>query len=69
MTKTIKIEGMMCGHCENRVKKALSALDGVADADVSFEKGTAILSLHDDVKDELIKSAVEEAGYKVLSIN
>ena len=68
MKKTVKIEGMMCPHCENRVKQTLEALDGVTAAEVSHEKGTAILTLAKDVADETIKSAVEGQGYKVVGI-
>ena len=68
MTKTMMIEGMMCGHCEATVKKALEAIDGVASADVSHEKGTAVVSLASDVPDDVLKKAVEDRDYKVLSI-
>jgi Cu2+-exporting ATPase len=66
MTKTIKIEGMMCSHCEATVKKTLEALPQVESADVSHEKGTAVVTLSQDVADEVLKNAVEEQGYKVL---
>lgn len=66
MEKTLNIEGMMCGHCEARVKQALEAIDGVSSADVSHEKGTAVVTLEKDVSDTVLKSAVEEQGYKVL---
>ncbi len=68
MTKTIKIEGMMCGHCEAHVKKALEAIAGVEEATVSHEAGTAIVSLGEEVADETLKAAVEEQEYKVLGI-
>ncbi len=68
MTKTMKIEGMMCGHCEASVKKALEALDGVTAAEVSHEKGTAIVSLANDVDNDTLKKAVEEKDYKVIDI-
>ena len=68
MKKTMKIEGMMCGHCEARVKKALEALDGVESAEVSHEKGTAIVTLKSDVADSTLKQAVEAQDYKVKSI-
>lgn len=68
MTKTIKIEGMMCGHCEARVKKALEALAGVESAEVSHEKGTAVVSMSADVADDTLKEAVEAQDYKVDSI-
>ena len=64
--KVLKIEGMMCGHCEARVKKCLEALDGVASADVSHETGTAKLTLSKPVSDEVLKSTVESEGYKVV---
>ena len=68
MTKTMKIEGMMCGHCEATVKKALEKLDGVAEAKVSHEEGTAVVTLTGEVADEALKAAVEEKDYKVLGI-
>ena len=68
MKKTMKIEGMMCGHCEARVKKCLEALDGVEQAEVSHESGTAAVTLSADVADEVLKKAVEDQDYKVLSV-
>lgn len=68
MTKTMKIEGMMCGHCEARVKKTLEAIEGVAGAEVSHEAGTAVVTLSADVSDETLKSAVEAQDYPVTSI-
>lgn len=68
MTKTMKIEGMMCGHCEAAVKKALEALDGVEAAEVSHEKGTAVVTLAKEVEDEVLKKTVEEKDYQVISI-
>ena len=68
MTKTMKIEGMMCGHCEARVKKTLEAIDGVTEAVVSHEAGTAVVTLASDVADETLKDAVEAQDYKVTSI-
>ena len=68
MTKTMNIEGMMCGHCEARVKKALEALAGVESAEVSREKGTAVVSMSADVADDTLKEAVEAQDYKVNSI-
>ena len=68
MKKTMKIEGMMCGHCEAAVKKALEALDGVEMAEVSHESGTAIVTLSADVSDEILTKAVEDKDYKVLSV-
>ena len=68
MIKTMNIEGMMCGHCEARVKKALEALAGVESAEVSHEKGTAVVSMSADVADDTLKEAVEAQDYKVDSI-
>ena len=68
MTKTMKIEGMMCGHCEAAVKKALEALDGVEAAEVSHEKGTAVVTMAKEVEDEVLKKTVEEKDYQVISI-
>ena len=68
MNKTMKIEGMMCGHCEAAVKKALEALEGVQQAVVSHETGTAVVTLAGEVSDETLQAAVEEKDYKVLSI-
>lgn len=68
MEKTITIEGMMCGHCEASVKKALEALDGVITADVSHEKGTAVVALEKDISDDILAKAVEEKDYKVTGI-
>ncbi len=68
MTKTMNIEGMMCGHCEARVKKALEAVEGVSEAVVSHEKGTAVVTLTADVSDDVLKKAVEEQDYKVTGI-
>lgn len=69
MVKTMKIDGMMCGHCEMTVKKALEKLDGVASAEVSHEKGRAVVTLASDVDDAVLKNAVEEKGYKVTGVN
>ena len=66
MEKTMKIEGMMCPHCEARVKQVLEALPQVDLAHVSHEQGTAVLTLNADVTDEILKKAVEEQGYKVV---
>lgn len=66
MKKTIKIEGMMCMHCEARVKTALEALEGVDSAEVSHEKGTAVVTLSKDVPDDFLKETVEVQGYKVV---
>ena len=68
MTKTMNIEGMMCGHCEARVKKALEALDAVSEAAVSHESGTAVVTLSSDISDEKLKETVEAEDYKVTAI-
>ena len=68
MEKTMKIEGMMCGHCEARVKKALEALPEVQAANVSHESGTAVVTLSGTLADEALKKAVEDQDYKVLGI-
>ncbi|MBQ9535319.1 MAG: heavy metal translocating P-type ATPase [Clostridia bacterium] len=68
MTKTVKINGMMCGHCEMHVKKALEALDGVQSAEASHEKGTAVLQLSGSVSAEAVKAAVTEAGYEYIGM-
>ena len=69
MEKTISIEGMMCGHCEATVKKALEAIDGVVSADVSHDKGTAVIALDKDVSDDVLTKAVEDKDFKVTAIN
>ena len=68
MTKTMKITGMMCGHCEATVKKTLEAIEGVSCADVSHEKGTAVVTLTGDVSNDTLKKAVEDKGYDVTGI-
>ena len=68
MTKTMKIEGMMCGHCEATVKKTLEAIEGVEAAEVSHENGTAVVTLAAEVADEVLKKAVEDKDYKVTGI-
>ncbi len=68
MEKTMKIEGMMCGHCEAAVKKSLEALAEVSEAVVSHEAGTAVVKLSGEISDETLKRTVEEKDYKVLSI-
>ncbi|MBD5460966.1 MAG: heavy metal translocating P-type ATPase [Lachnospiraceae bacterium] len=68
MVKTMKIEGMMCGHCEARVKKCLEALSGVTEAVVSHEKGTAVVTLGGEVSDDVLRKAVEEQDYTVVSV-
>lgn len=69
MTKTMKIEGMMCSHCEGRVKQSLEGLAQVAEAEVSHEKGTAVVTLMADVSNDVLKKTVEDQGYKVISIS
>ena len=68
MTKTMKIEGMMCGHCEARVKKVLEALAEVAEAEVSHEAGTAVVTLNAELSDDVLRKTVEDQDYKVLGI-
>jgi len=68
MTKTMKIEGMMCGHCEARVKKTLEAIAGVESATVSHTEGTAIVTMSTEIPDEVLKKAIEEQDYPVTSI-
>ena len=69
MTKTMKIEGMMCPHCEMRVKKALEAVAGVTGAEVSHQKGSAVVSMDAAIGDEILRKTVEDAGYKVLAVD
>ena len=69
MTKTMKIEGMMCPHCEARVKKALEALDGVTEAIVSHKQDQAIVSMDMELSDDILKKAVEDQDYTVVSIS
>ncbi len=68
MEKTLKIEGMMCGHCEMHTKKALEALDGVEKVEVSHETGIAVVTLEKNVSDDVLRQAVVEQGYKVIDI-
>ena len=68
MKKTMMIDGMMCGHCEASVKKALEALEGVENAEVSHKENRAVVTLSADVPDEVLKKAVEDKDYKVNSI-
>ena len=68
MTKTLKIEGMMCAHCEANVKKALEALETVSLAEVSHANGTAVVTLTAETDDSALVRAVEEDDYKVISI-
>ena len=66
MEKTLKIEGMMCGHCEAHVKKALETLDGVTNAEVSHKAGTAVVTMEKEITNDVLKQAVEDQGYKVI---
>lgn len=66
MVRTMKVEGMMCGHCEMTVKKALEALEGVEKAEVSHERNEAVVYLSGEVADDVLKNAVEAKDYKVL---
>ncbi len=66
MEKTMKIEGMMCGHCEARVKKCLEDLPQVDQAVVSHTAGTAVVTLNSDIRDDTLRKAVEDQGYTVL---
>ena len=68
MTKTMNIEGMMCGHCEAAVKKALEALPEVASAEVSHEKGTAVVTLEKEIADDVLKKTIEDKDYEVVEI-
>ena len=68
MEKTLIIEGMMCGHCEMHVKKALLALDGVKQAEVSCTTGTAVVTLEKEIADDTLKQAVADEGYQVTDI-
>ncbi len=68
MNKTMKIEGMMCGHCEARVKKCLEALAQVDEAAVSHEAGTAVVTLNAELADDVLRKTVEDQDYKVLGI-
>ena len=68
MKKTMKIEGMMCGHCEATVKKALESIDGVTEAVVSHESGTAVVSMTTEISDEVLTQTIEDKDYKVTEI-
>ena len=68
MTKTMKIEGMMCAHCTGRVEQALSAVDGVSAVEMSLEGKSATLTLTKEVGDQALTDAVTQAGYEVVSI-
>ena len=69
MKKTMVIKGMMCGHCEARVKKTLEAIDGVTEAVVSHESGTAVVTMSSEVADDVLKNAVEAQDYEVTGIH
>ena len=66
MEKTIKIEGMMCPHCEARVKQILEEIDGVETAVTSHKEGTAVVTLSKDVADDIFTKVITDAGYKVI---
>ena len=68
MTKKIKVEGMMCMHCEARVRDTLKAIEGVLTAAVDFRTGSADVTLAKEIPDEVFKSEIEKQGYKVLGI-
>ena len=68
MEKTMKIEGMMCPHCEARVKKTLEAMEGVVEAAVSHVNGTAVVTLSAPIDNDVLKKAIEDQGYPVLGI-
>ena len=68
MEKTMEIKGMMCGHCEARVKKTLEGIEGVTGAEVSHEKGTAVVTLTAEVSDDVLKKTVEDKDYTVTGI-
>ena len=69
MKKTMKIEGMMCGHCEATVKKALEAIPQVENAEVSHTNGTAVVTLREPVADDVLRAAVEAKDYRVTAVN
>lgn len=68
MKKTIRIEGMSCGHCSARVTKALEALEGVSGVAVDLEKGVAVLEAEPAVTEAILREAIDDAGYDVLSV-
>ena len=68
MIRTMKIKGMMCEHCENRVKKTLEALPQVKEAKVSYKEGVAVVTMQEDIEDETLKHLVEEQDYQVEEI-
>ena len=69
MTKTMTIDGMMCPHCEARVKNTLEAIDGVVSAEVNHKNGSAVLTLSEEVDNILLINKIQEQGYKVLAIS
>ena len=68
MTKTLKIEGMMCGHCEAHVTKALMALEGVTEVKTSHESNTAVVTMDREISEEILKKTVEDCDYKYLGM-
>lgn len=68
MIKTVKIEGMSCGHCTARVSAALMGLDGVENAEMSLENKTAVLTLSKDISDDVIRETVDDTGFDVVGI-
>ena len=66
MEKTVKIEGMMCPHCEARVKKVLEEIDGVQNVVASHESNTAVITSNKEISDDVIKAIIEEQGYKMI---
>jgi Cu2+-exporting ATPase len=68
MKKTVKIKGMMCPHCEARVKKALEELPGVSSAEASHKKGAAVVTFDGNIDDKALKDAVTAAGYEVIEV-
>lgn len=68
MTKTLVIEGMMCGHCEARVKKMLEGMEGISEAVVSHESGTAVITTEKEPDEAALRKAVEEEGYKFIEM-
>ena len=68
MNKTIHIEGMMCGHCQAHVQKALSGIDGVSSAEVDLENKKAVVTLTKEISDDTFKSVIADAGYEVTGI-
>ncbi len=69
MEKTVIIEGMTCGHCAGRVKKEIEAIAGVESADVSADEGKAVVEMTNEVDDEKLAAAVEEAGYEFIKVS